>query len=178
MSVDEKLDGTNAVPLSEAIDDIDLACQLLRGFLHTDGNGRTTWEYLEAGSPLELAAREALCRLLASDDPLDSWVRFHLAQLFKPDVEHPSRELVFKHRRPGRSGFESEIAADSIGQAVAGFIIDHVRLHPERGMRESIYTDAMKRFGFKSRSQVLAIWKKYGPRKKYLLNPPKPKSPI
>lgn len=158
--------------------DLELARRLLRGFLHTDGNGRRTWEYLEAGSSEELAAREALSRLLASDDPLDPWIRFHLAQLFKPGAEHPSRELVFKYRRRGRGKFESEIAADSIGEEVARFILEQLRLHPERGMREAIYADARKRFGFKSRSQVLAIWKKFGPRKKYQLNPPKPKSPI
>ena len=84
--------------------DLELAFLLLQGSIGRDGNNRFTESYLEKNEPLEIQAREAIVRLLRSQEPLDRSLREMLAGLFEPAPDsYPGgeRRIVFEFRKRG-----------------------------------------------------------------------------
>jgi hypothetical protein len=55
--------------------------------------------YFAEGGALELKARQALIRVLRSDQPLSPTLRKHLAELFEVDSTATGRRLILAYRR-------------------------------------------------------------------------------
>ena len=84
--------------------DFELAKALLDGLVETDKHGRLCSRYLEKGSPSEVNARQALARLLRSDDGFNRQLRESLAELFdSAPPKRQKRKLEFAFRGRGRA---------------------------------------------------------------------------
>jgi hypothetical protein len=83
--------------------DVVFAYELLVGRAMVDENGTArSMRYVEPGTEEERERRAALARMLRGQEPLNRFVRNHLADLLDPDCAH-AQELVLKSRIAGHS---------------------------------------------------------------------------
>jgi hypothetical protein len=81
-------------------DDVGLAYMLLDGIFGSDSRGRPKDSLLKAGDALEIEARQAITRLLRTQEPLDWQIRNTLADMFDPNGGS-QRHIKFEFRTRG-----------------------------------------------------------------------------
>jgi hypothetical protein len=133
--------------------DLQLARDLLAGFVEEGRQGRRRTRYLDKGSAMELEARTAIARLLRSNAPLDKQVREHLANLFDPTAAWQQRKIEFVSRRQGRH-------TDHVRNTqIASHVWDEVKAG---GRVTAAVASAAKKLAI-SDDMAMRIWGRYRP---------------
>jgi hypothetical protein len=133
---------------------LQLARTLLSGYVERDKRKRLRSKYLKPESPEELKARQALAKLLRSNNPLDRQIRTFLANLVDPDP---------RQREPRTIRFVLRDKSQRVDPIANTQIAEYVRrlISADATVTEAIARTG-DRFGLQ-KDRVMDIWSNYRP---------------